>query len=192
MQRFAAFSPYHLAQVDAVTLTHPAGDGDGEPTTKIGDLVVHATPTLHVEEAGRNRTPIGFALNTPGGGIWHTSDTNLYDELTDAVAAILPDITLVITHADATNVNAPPERTALCHLQTHDVLTIAEDLRPAHVLIQHYDAAYSSRRYRIAQAMWLQRRLDAAALPTQVVAGSGGLQLTLAEAALSQHMVPLS
>ncbi|WP_089212933.1 MBL fold metallo-hydrolase [Streptosporangium subroseum] len=192
MQRFAAFSPYHLRQVDAVTLTHPAGDGDGEPTTKIGDLVVHATPTLHVEEAGRNRTPIGFALDTPGGGIWHTSDTNLYDGLTDAVTAILPDVTLVIAHADATNVNAPPERAALCHLQTRDVLTITEALRPGHVLIQHYDAAYSSQRYRIAQATWLQRRLDAAALPTRILAGAGGLQLTLAEAALSHHTIPLA
>jgi hypothetical protein len=68
MQRFAAFSPYHLRQVDAVTLTHPDGEGDGEPLAKITNLTIHATPTLHVEEAGKNHTAIGFAFDTRAAG----------------------------------------------------------------------------------------------------------------------------
>ena len=52
-------------------------------------------------------------------------------------------------------------------------------LRPRHVLIQHYDAAYSTPDYRIAQAIWLQRQLDVQELPTQVLPGVSGLRLTL-------------
>lgn len=185
MQRFAAFSPYHLRQVDAVTLTHPDGDGDGEPLVKFADLTIHATPTLHVEEAGKNRTAIGFALESPGGGIRHTCDTNLYDGLLEAVNAVLPHIALVIAHADATNLNASPGRAALCHLQTNDVITIAAALRPECLLIQHYDAAYAALRYRLAQAIWLQRQLDADGLQTRVLHGADALQLTLADGRLA-------
>jgi len=183
--RFAAFSPYHAGgMADLVTLAHPATDGDGEPSVKIGDLTIHATPARHTEEAGLQRSAIGLAFDTPAGGIWHTSDTTLADGILNAVADTLTDITLVIAHADASNISAEPDRAAACHLQTRDVLPIASALRPRHMLIQHYDAAYSHPDYRIAQVVWLQRQLDSQHLPTGVLPGASGLRIIISPSAI--------
>ncbi|WP_026413407.1 MBL fold metallo-hydrolase [Actinomadura oligospora] len=161
-QRFTAFSPYHAGgMAEEVTLAHPDTEGDGEPSIKVGDLTIHATPALHTEETGRTRSAIGLAYQTLASGIWYTSDTNLAAGLLDRVAEILPEITLVIAHANASNIDRPPGRAQACHLETRDIPTIAAALKPAHVLIQHYDAAYATPEYRIAQAVWLQRLLGA-------------------------------
>jgi L-ascorbate metabolism protein UlaG (beta-lactamase superfamily) len=178
--RFTAFSPYHAGNMaDVITLAHPATDGEGEPSVKIGDLTIHAVPAAHTEEAGRHHSAIGLAFDTPAGGIWHTSDTTLADGLLGAVADALPSISLVIAHADASNITADPTRAAVCHLQTSDVLTITDTLHPSHLLIQHYDVAYSTPDYRIAQAIWLQRQLDRNRQPTRILPGISGLRLTL-------------
>jgi L-ascorbate metabolism protein UlaG (beta-lactamase superfamily) len=178
--RFTAFSPYHAGgMADLVTLAHPATDGDGEPAVKIGDLTIHAVPAAHTEEAGRHHAAIGLAFQTPAGGIWHTSDTTLAGGLLDAVADLLPEVTLVIAHADAANLSADPSRAAVCHLQGRDVLPIAAALQPRDVIIQHYDAAYSAPAYRIAQAVWLQRQLDHDGHPARVVPGVNGLYVAL-------------
>lgn len=178
--RFTAFSPYHVGgMADVITLAHPVTDGHGEPAVKIGDLTVHAVPAAHTEEAGRHRAAIGLAFATPVGGIWHTSDTTLADGLLQAVADILTEVTLVIAHADASNLSAGPARAAVCHLQSGDVLPIVTGLRPRDVIIQHYDAAYSAPAYRIAQAVWLQRQLDRDSQPTRVIPGIDGLHVTL-------------
>jgi L-ascorbate metabolism protein UlaG (beta-lactamase superfamily) len=178
--RFTAFSPYHAGgMADVITLAHPATDGHGEPAVKIGDLTVHAVPAAHTEEAGRHRAAIGLAFATPAGGIWHTSDTTLADGLLQAIADILTEVTLVIAHADASNLSADAARAAVCHLQSGDVLPIVTELKPRDVIIQHYDAAYSAPAYRIAQAVWLQRQLDRDSQPTRVVPGIGGLRVTL-------------
>jgi glyoxylase-like metal-dependent hydrolase (beta-lactamase superfamily II) len=178
--KFAAFSPYHVGgMADLVALAHPATDGDGESSVKVGDLVIHAVPAAHAEEPGRMHSAIGLVFDTPAGGIWHTSDTTLADGLLDAVADVVPGLGLVVAHADASNIGTDPGRATVCHLQTRDVLPIASILRPRHVLIQHYDAAYSTPDYRIAQAIWLQRQLDVQELPTQVLPGVSGLRLTL-------------
>jgi len=190
--RFTAFSPYHAGgMADVVTLAHATTDGTGEPSVKIGDLTIHATPAVHTEEKGRNRSAIGLALDTPAGGIWYTSDTNLADGLLSAVNDLLPDITLVIAHADASNIRREPGRAGLCHLETRDVPTIAAALRPRHVVIQHYDAAYSAARYRIAQAVWLQRQLDRDGLPTQVLPAASGLHITLGRDGISGWRIHL-
>jgi ribonuclease BN (tRNA processing enzyme) len=177
--RFTAFSPYHAGgMADVITLAHPETDGDGEPAVKLGDLTLYAIPAAHTEEAGRHRAAISLAFATPAGGIWHTSDTTLADGLLSAVAGILDEVTLVIAHADASNISADPGRAALCHLQTRDVIPIVTALRPRDVIIQHYDAAYSAPAYRIAQAIWLQRRLDRHGTQTRIVPGTSGLHVT--------------
>lgn len=191
--RFRAFSPYHAGgMADLVTLAHPRTEGDGEPSVKLGDLTIHATPALHTEESGRTRSAIGLAYQTPAGGIWYTSDTNLADGLLDEVAALLPEPALVIAHADATNLRSSPERAAACHLETRDVPAIAAALRPGHVLIHHYDAAYSAAPYRIAQAVWLQRDLDRRGLTAQVLPSASGMRLTLADGRLQHHHVDVA
>jgi hypothetical protein len=106
------------------------------------------------------------------------------------VAAVLPHVALVIAHADASTVQASPDRAAQCHLQTGDVVTIASALRPDCVLIQHYDAAYAVLRYRLAQAVWLQRRLDEQGLHTRALPGSDGTHVSLNEGRLGAHVAP--
>jgi L-ascorbate metabolism protein UlaG (beta-lactamase superfamily) len=178
--RFTAFSPYHAGgMADLITLAHPATDGDGDPAVKIGDLTIHAIPAAHTEEAGRHHAAIGLGFQTPAGGIWHTSDTTLASGLLSAVADLLPEVTLVIAHADAANLSADPSRAAVCHLQARDVLPITTALQPRDVIIQHYDAAYSAPPYRIAQAVWLQRQLDHDGHPARVVPGVNGLHVAL-------------
>lgn len=178
--RFTAFSPYHAGgMADMITIAHPATEGDGEPSVKLADLTIHAVPAAHTEETGRHRSAIGLAFDTPAGGIWHTSDTTLADGLLETVADILPDTTLVIAHADASNLSTDPARAAVCHLQTSDVPPIVTALQPRDLIIQHYDAAYSAAAYRIAQAVWLQRHLDRATRTTRVIPAVSGLRLTL-------------
>jgi ribonuclease BN (tRNA processing enzyme) len=187
--RFAAFSPYHFGgMADMITLAHPDTAGDGEPAAKVGDLTIHATPALHTEEKGRARAAIGLAYDTPGGGIWYTSDTSLAPGLLGQVASIMPEPALVIAHADASNITQEPGRAEACHLETRDVPAIAAALGPGHVLIHHYDAAYSGPRYRIAQAAWLQRAMDSRGLPTQVLPSAGGQRLTLAAGTLASDL----
>jgi hypothetical protein len=187
--RFGAFSPYHFGgMIDVITLAHPGTGGSGKSMAKIGDLAIHATPALHTEEKGRTRTAIGLAYDTPGGGIWYTSDTNLAPGLIGQVAAVMPETALVIAHADASNLSQEPGRAEACHLETRDVLSIAAALRPGHVLIHHYDAAYSSPRYRIAQAAWLQRAIDSQGLPTRVLPSASGQRLTLAAGSLASDL----
>jgi L-ascorbate metabolism protein UlaG (beta-lactamase superfamily) len=179
-RRFGTFSPYHFGgMADVITLAHPGTDGDGEPAAKVGDLTIHATPALHTEEKGRTRTAIGLAYDTPAGGIWYTSDTSLAPGLLGQVAAVMPDPALVIAHADASNITQPPGRAEACHLETRDVPAIAAALCPSHILIHHYDAAYSSPRYRIAQAAWLQRAIDSQGQLTRVLPSASGQRLTL-------------
>ncbi|GAA2120411.1 MBL fold metallo-hydrolase [Actinomadura napierensis] len=191
--RFRAFSPYHAGgMADLVTLAHPRTEGDGEPSVKVGDLTIHATPALHTEETGRTRSAIGLAYRTPAGGIWYTSDTSLAGGLLGEVAALVPEAALVIAHADATNLHPSPERTAACHLETRDVPAIAAALHPGHVLIHHYDAAYAAPRYRIAQAVWLQRELDRRGLPARVLPSAAGMRLTLADGGLRHHHVDVT
>jgi hypothetical protein len=178
--RFAAFSPYHFERMaDLVTLAHPDTDGDGKPAHTVGDLTVHATPALHVEEAGRRHSAIGLVYQSDTAGVWYSSDTNLTEGLLDAVATLVPHPALVIAHADASNLTPSPERGAACHLETRDIPVIAAALRPDTLLIQHYDAAYATAEYRIAQAIWAQRQLDRARLPTAVLPGTSGLRVTL-------------
>lgn len=162
-----------------ITLAHPATEGDGEPAVKLADLTIHAVPAAHTEEADRHRAAIGLAFDTPAGGIWHTSDTTLADGLLETVADILPGTTLVIAHADASNLRTDPARAAVCHLQTSDVLPIVTALQPRDLIIQHYDAAYSAAAYRISQAVWLQRQLDRTSRTTRVIPAVSGLRLTL-------------
>ncbi|MBV9450771.1 MAG: MBL fold metallo-hydrolase [Streptosporangiaceae bacterium] len=191
--RFTAFSPYHAGgMADVITLAHPATEGHGELAVKVGDLTVHAVPAAHTEEAGRHRAAIGLAFATSAGGIWHTSDTTLADGLLEAVADILPDVTLVIAHADASNLSTDPARAAVCHLQSRDVLPIVTALQPRDVIIQHYDAAYSAPAYRIAQAVWLQRQLDRASQSTRVVPGINGLHVTLDPEGICGWDIPLT
>lgn len=178
--RFAAFSPYHFERMaDLVTLAHPDTDGDGKPAHTVGDLTVHATPALHLEEAGRQHSAIGLAYQSRTADVWYSSDTNLTEGLLDAVAALVPHPALVIAHADASNITPSPERGAACHLETRDIPAIAAALRPDTVLIQHYDAAYAEPEYRIAQAIWAQRQLDRAGQTTAVLPGTSGLRLKL-------------
>ncbi|WP_188197568.1 MBL fold metallo-hydrolase [Nonomuraea sp. SYSU D8015] len=182
IRRFGAFSPFHMRRVDPVALAHPDGAGEGEPMVKLADLTIYATPALHHEQDDEIRTAIGFAFDTPGGGIWYTGDTNLFGGLIDAVAALPPETDLVIAHVGGTNFQASPERAAVCrwHLQTRDIQAIAAALRPAGVIVQHYDAAYATARYRVAQALWLQRHLRAGGgKPTLVIPGRNGLHVTL-------------
>jgi ribonuclease BN (tRNA processing enzyme) len=191
-QRFTAFSPYHAGgMADVVTLAHPDTEGDGEPCVKVGDLTIHATPALHTEETGRTRSAIGLAYETRAGAIWYTADTNLAPGLLDRVAEILPETALVIAHADASNIDQAPGRAQACHLETRDVPTIAATLRPAHILIQHYDAAYSTPEYRIAQALWLQRTLDRDHAATQILPSASGLRLTLSGGRITEHALEL-
>ncbi|MER6812021.1 hypothetical protein ABT299_22360 [Spirillospora sp. NPDC000708] len=129
--RFRAFSPYHAGgMAGMVTLAHTRTEGDGEPSVKVGDLTIHATPALHTEETGRTRSAIGLAYQTPGGTIWYTSDTHLGSGLLDDVTVLAPEPALMIAHADATNLRPSPERAAACHLETRDVPAIAAALRP--------------------------------------------------------------
>ncbi|WP_347256966.1 MBL fold metallo-hydrolase [Actinomadura sp. RB99] len=129
--RFRAFSPYHAdGMAGMVTLAHPRTEGDGEPSVKVGDLTIHATPALHTEEIGRTRSAIGLAYQTPVGTIWYTSDTHLGSGLLDDVTVLAPEPALMIAHADATNLRPSPERAAACHLETRDVPAIAAALRP--------------------------------------------------------------
>jgi L-ascorbate metabolism protein UlaG (beta-lactamase superfamily) len=184
--RFTAFSPYHAGgMADVITLAHPAAEGDGEPAAKLADLTLHAVPAAHIEEPGRHRSAIGLAFETPAGGIWHTSDTTLADGLLEAVAGTLPDVALVIAHADASNLRTDPARAGVCHLQSGDVLPIVTALQPCAVIIQHYDAAYSAPVYRIAQAVWLQRQLDRASQPARVVPATNGLHVILDSGGIS-------
>jgi ribonuclease BN (tRNA processing enzyme) len=188
-ERFGAFSPYHFGgMADVITLAHPDTEGDGSPAAKVGDLTIRATPALHIEEKGRTRTAIGLAYGTPAGGIWYTSDTNLASGLLDQVAAITPGPELVIAHADASNIAQAPGRAGACHLETRDVPAIAAALRPGHVLIHHYDAAYSGSRYRIAQATWLQRAINSQQLPTRILPSASGQRLTLAAGNLATDL----
>lgn len=188
-RRCGAFSPYHFGEMaDVITLAHPDTDGDGEPTAKVGDITIHATPAFHMEEKGRNRTAIGLAYETPAAGIWYTSDTNLTPELPGQVAAIMPGLALVIAHADASNIAQAPGRARACHLETRDIPAIADKLRPGHILIHHYDAAYSAARYRIAQAVWLQRVITGQGLPTQILPSANGQRLTLASGLLTSEI----
>ncbi|MEV5572204.1 MBL fold metallo-hydrolase [Spirillospora sp. NPDC052269] len=191
--RFTAFSPYHAGgMAEVVTLAHPDTEGDGDPSIKVGDLTIHATPAVHTEETGRTRSAIGLAYQSPAGGIWYTSDTNLMPGLLDRVAELLSDTALVIAHADASNINQPPGRAQACHLETRDVPTIAATLKPAHILIQHYDAAYATPEYRIAQAVWLQRLLDRDRTATQVLPSASGLRLTLTGGRITDHAIELN
>lgn len=191
--RFAAFSSYHAGQMaDLITLAHPRTRGTGEPAVKISDLTIHAIPAAHTEEPAHRDSSIGLAFGTPAGGIWHSSDTTLADGLLDAVAEILPDTTLVIAHADASNISEGPQRSAACHLQTRDVLPIAGALRPRHILIQHYDAAYSAPEYRIAQAIWLQRRIGTAPGSPGILPGTNLLRITLTRDGVTGWDLPAS
>jgi L-ascorbate metabolism protein UlaG (beta-lactamase superfamily) len=184
--RFTAFSPYHAGgMADMITLAHPATEGDGEPAVKLADITIHAVPAAHTEEAGRHLAAIGLAFDTPAGGIWHTSDTTLADGLLETIASTLPDVALIIAHADASNLSTDPGRAAVCHLQSGDVLPIVTALQPCDVIIQHYDAAYSAPAYRIAQAVWLQRQLDRASQPARVVPATSGLHVTLDSGGIS-------
>ncbi|MDP9868246.1 MULTISPECIES: MBL fold metallo-hydrolase [Streptosporangium] len=193
-ERFAAFSPYHVGQdgmVDLVTLAHPATDGPGEASVRVGDLVLHATPALHLEERGCTGSAIGLIYESAAGAIWYTSDTTLAPDLLHQVAVISPAPVLVIAHADASNIDRAPGRAEACHLETRDVPVIAAALRPRQVLIQHYDAAYSGVDYRIAQAVWLQRQLDRSGLPTRVLPSASGLRLVLSNGQIIDHAIVL-
>jgi hypothetical protein len=166
-------------------------DGDGKPAHIVGDLTVHATPAPHLEEAGRRHSAIGLAYQSTTADVWYSSDTNLTEGLLDAVAALVPRPALVIAHADASNIIPSPERGASCYLETRDVPAIVAALRPDTVLIQHYDAAYATAEYRIAQAIWAQRQLDRAGQPTAVLPGTSGLRLKLGERQLTGAEVVL-
>lgn len=169
---FTVFSPYHFGgMADLVTLARPDtdGDGDGEPAAKVGGITVHAIPALRLEEKGRTRAAIGLAYDTPGGGIWYTSDTSLTPDLPRQVTA----------HADASNIAQAPGRAEARHLESRDVPAIAAALHPRHILIHHYDAAYSSPRYRIAQAIRLQRAVDRQDLHSRILPSADRQRLTL-------------
>ncbi|MFC5719180.1 MBL fold metallo-hydrolase [Streptomyces gamaensis] len=179
-ERFADFSPYHQRMGSWVTLAHPETDGDGEPSTKVTDgTTVHATPALHLEEAGRTGSAIGLVLETAAGHIWYSSDTNLWPGLLDAVAAIAPRPRAVIAHGDAALLHADEQRRAACHLGMRDLPAIARRLRPETLLVQHYDAAYSGARYRHAHTEWVRRSLGPLDAPVRVVPGYDGFRLTL-------------
>jgi len=191
-ERFGRFSPYHLGgMTDLVTLAHARTAGSGRPSATVGDITVQATPALHTEEAERRHSALGFVYRTPAVGIWYTSDTNLSAELLGDLAELISSPALVIAHADASNVTPSAERAVACHLQSRDVPVLAAALNPRHVVIQHYDMAYSEPGYRIAQAMWIQRRLRERGEQTTVLPGANGLRLVLAEQRLVSTAVAL-
>ncbi|MFI1796516.1 MBL fold metallo-hydrolase [Streptomyces sp. NPDC020379] len=175
-ERFAAFSPYHQSMGTWIVLAHPETEGDGEPCVKVTDMTVHATPALHLEEAGRSHSAIGLVLETAAGHIWYSSDTNLWPGLLDAVAAIAPRPRLVIVHGDAALLHADDERRAACHLGMRDLPVIARQLAPEMLLVQHYDAAYSSSHYRQAHAEWVRRRTSG---DVRVVPGYDGQRIVV-------------
>ncbi|MEU4406211.1 MBL fold metallo-hydrolase [Streptosporangium sp. NPDC023963] len=192
--RFAAFSPYHAGEgglAELVTLAHPETEGPGRASITVGDVTLHAVPAVHTEEAGRSRSAIGLIYESSVGHIWYTSDTNLTEALLGHVAAICPTPTMVIAHADASNIDQVPGRAEACHLETRDVPVIAATLHPRHVLIQHYDIAYSATDYRIAQAVLLQRQLDRSNHPTRVLPSASGLRLVLTDTKVIDYGVVL-
>ena len=199
MEKFLAFSPYHLAKVRPVVLapgigrekeeaTQEGGSRSSLTSVKLGGIEVWATPTFHLEEAGKWDTGIGFLIQSQKASLWYTSDTNLFDGLLQYVEAMACErLTLVIANADASDVERKPGKAQVCHLLTRDVPEIARRVRPRHILIQHYDEAYSSPRYRLAQAIYLQRLVDRSDLETRILPSANGLSLSFDGICLREH-----
>lgn len=190
IDRFRAFSSYHLKRVQPIALTSSKGKMEYDvaqekkdsllaPTVDLDGIEVWATPTSHLEEEGKWNTGIGFLVRSQGAMVWYTSDTSLFDGLLEHVKAHMEEqrLALVVANADASDVEYKPGKPQVCHLLTRDVLEIARELRPSYVLIQHYDEAYSSPRYRIAQAIYLQRLVDRLGLQTTILPSASGLHL---------------
>jgi ribonuclease BN (tRNA processing enzyme) len=200
IERIAAFSPYHLTRVQPTALMSDKDKveydvAQGEQDNLLAYIVdldsieVRATPTSHLEEEGKLDTGIGFLVQSQDALVWYTSDTSLFDGLLEYVKAQVGEqrLTLVVANADASDVEYRPGKAQICHLLTRDVLEIARELEPYYILIQHYDEAYSSPRYRIAQAIYLQRLVDRSSLETIILPSANGLCLSFDGHHLRKH-----
>lgn len=200
IKRIAAFSPYHLTRVQPIALISDKGKieydiAQGEQgdllasTVDLDGIEVLATPTSHLEEEDKWDTGIGFLVRSQGAMAWYTSDTTLFDGLLKYVKAHTGEqrLTLVVANADASDVENKPGKAQICHLLTRDVLEIARELDPYYILIQHYDEAYSSPRYRIAQAVYLQRLVNRLNLEVIILPSANGLRLSFDGHRLKDH-----
>lgn len=169
-ERYRALSPYHFREVELTALR--AGD-----VTEVGAVTATATPTLHVEEAGREHTGIGFLLSAGDDAVWISGDTTLYGDLVSFLQSHAARAPIAIANADASDVARTPGRAERCHLLTRDIPEVCRALRPPVFVVQHYDEAYSSLRYRAAQAMYAQRTVDREAPGTLVLFAADGLRL---------------
>ncbi len=201
IEKFTAFSPYHLAMVQPIALTPGLSEEREKVTQGRGKLLrssirldgmdVWATPTFHLEEDGKWDTGIGFFIQSQAANVWYTSDTNLFDGLLRHIKALAAGqrLVLVIANADASDVKHKPGKTRVRHLVTRDILEIARELQPRYILIQHYDEAYSSSRYRIAQAIYVQRLINRLNLETIILPSANGLHLSFDQVHLQGHQL---
>jgi hypothetical protein len=144
-----------------------------------------------LEEDDKWDTGIGFFIQSQAANIWYTSDTNLFDGLLQHVKALLGEqrLDLLVANADASDIKHRPGKAQVCHLLTRDVLEIARELKPCYILIQHYDEAYSSPRYRVAQAIYLQRLVNSTGLNTVILPSANGLCLSFDKAHLRDYEI---
>jgi ribonuclease BN (tRNA processing enzyme) len=198
IDRFTAFSPYHLARVQPVVLVPGTSEDEmpreskSEPLSfgvSVKGLEVRATPTQHLEEGEKWDTGIGFLIQSQTTSVWYTSDTNRFDDLLQQVKSQIGErrLTLAIANADASDIKQRPGKAESCHLLTRDVPEIAREIKPHYIMIQHYDEAYSSPRYRIAQAIYLQRLVNRLGLDTVILPSASGLQLSFDGSCLKEH-----
>jgi ribonuclease BN (tRNA processing enzyme) len=177
VERYRTLSPYHFEDV-ATHAIAPAGGAAGHPPgVALGSLTIRATPTRHVEEAGREHTGIGFLIAGGAESVWYSGDTTLFPELLDDLEQQRRPASVAVANADASDVARRPGKAERCHLLTRDIPALCRALEPRTFVIQHYDEAYSGLRYRAAQATFAQRSVDREYLDTTVLFAGDGLRL---------------
>ncbi len=182
------FDPWYLSYVKPVILSPDPDFHFASALTncisssdfQLNDLLVHAVPTKHVEKHSTGDSGIGLFIQHPLGTIWYTSDTVLEDRVIDYIQALLGknNLFLVIANADASKLLSKREVES-SHLVTSDVITIAKKLAPRFVAIHHYDEAYAQRDYKIAQAVFLNRKLVQLGMLTRAIPTENGLSLKI-------------
>jgi ribonuclease BN (tRNA processing enzyme) len=178
IERYRVLSPYHFRDVPTHTIAPMGGGTDYPSTVSLGGTTIQATPTKHVEEAGREHSGIGFLISSDSDALWYSGDTTMFAGLIEELGLHRDRGAVVaVANADASDIARRPGTAERCHLLTRDIPTLCRALEPRAFVIHHYDQAYAGVRYRAAQAMYAQRCIDRENLKTDVLFAGDGLRL---------------
>ncbi|MFX0171984.1 MAG: MBL fold metallo-hydrolase [Candidatus Hodarchaeota archaeon] len=137
-----------------------------------GELTISATPTRHLE-IQKEDTGIGFLFRSRNKCIWYTSDTLLTPEIMEYIEKFSIDI-IIANGADYKR----SIRTDM-FLDLKDLMKLVHTFSPKFILIAHYDEYQTSVMYKIAHAMYLQKKLYQKGEPTRVFPAVEGMEIQL-------------